>query len=86
MPKSKVRKKTVYTPPTTVRPVASRKRRASPVVVPAIAVALLFLGVAWLVVFYITKGQYPVTSLHNWNLAVGFAGLVAALGVLTQWR
>lgn len=86
MPKSKVRKKTVYTPPTNVRPVASRKLRPSRAVVPAAAVALLLLGVAWLIVFYISRGSLPIRSLHNWNLAVGFAGLVAALGVLTQWR
>lgn len=85
MPKSTVRKKTVYTPPTDVKPVV-RKHKASPRFVPVLAVVLLVVGIAWLVVYYLSSGQYPITPLKVGNLAVGFACLIAALGVLTQWR
>lgn len=89
MPKSRVRKKKVYTPPTDVRPAAATvagKRRPSPRWVPVVAVGLIVLGIAWLVTYYMTQGSYPVESLSYWNLAIGFGMLVASLGVLTQWR
>ena len=86
MPKSRVRKKTVYVPPTDVRPSPSRKRGPSSRWLPISAVALLVIGVVWLVVYYLSEGVYPVKSIEVWNLAVGFALLVAALGVLTRWR
>lgn len=85
MPKSKVRKKTVYTPPTDIKPVV-RKYKASPQFVPVCAVVLLVAGITWLVIYYLSSGQYPITALSVWNLAVGFAFLITALGVLTQWR
>jgi hypothetical protein len=88
VPKSRVRKKKVYTAPTDVRPSAAavRKKRPSPRWVPAVAVALIVLGIAWLVVYYLTGTKWPVQQFGYWNLAVGFGMLVASLGVLTQWR
>ena len=86
MPKSRVRKKTVYVPPADVRPAATRKRGPSPRWLPATAVALLLLGVAWLVVYYLSQGTYPVKPFGPWNMAVGFGMLVAALSLLTRWR
>lgn len=86
MPKSRVRKKTVYVPPDDVRPASTRKRGPSPRWVPVAAVVLLVLGITWLVVYYLSQGTLPVEALKAGNLAVGFAMLVAALGLLTQWR
>jgi hypothetical protein len=88
VPKSRVRKKKVYTPPTGVRPAAAtaRKRKPSGRWVPGVAVALILAGIAWLVTYYMTQGAYPIEKLSYWNLAVGFGLLVASLGVLTQWR
>lgn len=85
MPKSKVRKKTVYTPPAEVRP-ASAKKKPSPPWVPILAVVLLVLGIAWLVTYYLSQAAYPVGAIGFWNLAVGFGMLILALVVLTQWR
>jgi len=86
VPKSRVRKKTVYVPPADVRPPASRQRGPSPRWLPISAVVLLVVGVLWLVVYYLSQGIYPIKSITAWNLAVGFGLLVAALGVLTRWR
>lgn len=44
------------------------------------------MGVAWLVVFYLSQGLYPVSSWRYWNLAVGFGTMVAALGILSKRR
>jgi hypothetical protein len=87
VPKSRVRQKKVYTPPTDVAPrVTTLNKRPSSLWVPVTAVALVVAGIAWLVTFYLSDGQYPVLSWRYWNLAIGFGALVAALAVFTRWR
>lgn len=87
MPKSQVRKKKVYTPPTDVRPSSmATSRKPSPRWLPMTAVALIVLGIAWLVVYYLSDTQYPVASWRYWNLAIGFGAMVASLAVLSRWR
>jgi Cell division protein CrgA len=87
VPKSQVRKKKVYTPPADVRPSGTASaKKPSPVWLPATAVALIFFGIAWLVVYYLTETDYPVQSWGYWNLAVGFGSMVASLIVLSRWR
>jgi hypothetical protein len=88
VPKSSVRKKKVYTPPADVRPTTTTatRKKPSPVALPITAVSLIVVGIAWLVVYYLSEGAYPVASWKYWNLAVGFGGMVAALGILSRWR
>ena len=93
MPKSTVRKKKVYTPPAEMRPQqTAAANKPSPVWVPALAVTLIVVGIAWLVVYYLTNGFFDVSALGvlnrlgYWNLAIGFGCMVAALGVLSKWR
>lgn len=89
MPKSHVRKKKVYTPPADIRATAvtaAAAKRPSPIWLPITAVSLIVFGIAWLVVFYLSSGQYPVLSWRYWNLAIGFGAMIAALGLLSRWR
>ncbi|GLY99225.1 cell division protein CrgA [Actinoplanes sp. NBRC 103695] len=87
MPKSQVRKKKVYTPPTDVRPAANaNSKKPSPVWLPVSAVTLIVLGIGWLVVYYLSEQQYPVEAWRYWNLAVGFGAMVASLAILARWR
>jgi Cell division protein CrgA len=87
VPKSNVRKKKVYTPPTELRPASpTTSRKPSPVWVPAVSVGLIVAGIGWLVVFYLSQGLYPVYPWRFWNLAVGFGAIVAASGILARWR
>ena len=83
MPKSRVRKRTVYTPP----PPKSRRRKASaPWVGPTIVVCLI-LGLAWIVAYYITGGSFPgMSALGAWNLVVGLAFIIAGVTLSTRWR
>jgi hypothetical protein len=53
---------------------------------PVSAVALICFGIAWLVVFYITAGEYPVASWRYLNLVVGFGAMVGSLAILSRWR
>lgn len=87
MPKSQVRKKKVYTPPTDVRPTATAAtRKPSPVWLPILAVTLIVVGIGWLVVYYLSEQAYPVATWGYWNLAVGFGAMVASLILLSRWR
>jgi len=62
------------------------EKRPSPVWLPVTAVVLIVLGIAWLVVYYLSQGEYPVMSWQYWNIAVGFGAMVVALGLLSKWR
>jgi hypothetical protein len=89
VPKSHVRKKKVYTPPADIRPLAvtgAAAKKPSPMWLPIASVALIVTGIAWLVVFYLSSGSFPVRSWGYWNLAIGFGAMVAALGMLSRWR
>ena len=83
MPKSRVRKRTVYTPP----PRRSGRRNVSPPWVGPTIAALLVVGLAWIAVYYITQNGVPgMSALGNWNLVVGFAFVIAAVVLATRWR
>ena len=82
MPKSRVRRKTEYTPP----PTRSAKKRVSPRWVAPLMVGLFLVGIVWLILFYVSNNAIPVSALGNWNLLVGFGFIVAGFGVSTQWR
>ena len=93
MPKSQVRKKKVYTPPAELRPQqTAAAKRPSPIWLPITAVALIVVGIAWLVIYYLTNGFLDVDALSAlgklgyWNLAIGFGCMVGALGLLSKWR
>ncbi len=82
MPKSRVRKRAVYTPPA-----RSTKAKISPRwLVPTMVFCLVF-GLAWIAVFYVTSGTIPLMSaLGNWNLLVGFAFIIGGVVLSTRWR
>ena len=90
MPKSKVRKKSVYTPPEGVlQNRASRARAAqpSPSWYAPLMVALLVLGLAWIVVYYVAGDKIGfMATLGAWNFAIGFGAMVAGLVISMRWR
>ncbi|MEU6525966.1 cell division protein CrgA [Streptomyces sp. NPDC046924] len=84
MPKSRIRKKADYTPPP-AKQTTDLKLNSSSWVAP-VMLALFLIGLAWIVVFYVTDGQLPVKDLGNWNIVVGFGFIAAGFGVSTQWK
>lgn len=88
MPKSKVRKKTAYTPPTD-RQTPVKVKAAGPSSLPykIVMFGLMLLGLAWLVVNYLAGEKIGFMSeLGNWNFAIGFALMISGLLMTMKWR
>jgi hypothetical protein len=90
VPKSRVRKKAAYTPPSNVLPSASvtaKKKAPSPAWYPVVMVTLMLLGLAYIVVYYIAVERVPIMrDLGAWNFVVGFGLMVSGLGMAVRWR
>ncbi|MGH3438406.1 MAG: cell division protein CrgA [Sciscionella sp.] len=88
MPKSKVRKKAVYTPPADRRtPVKAKVAGPSHPVYIVVMLGLMVLGLAWLVVYYLAQDKIPmIGALGSWNFAIGFALMIAGLLMTMKWR
>ena len=84
MPKSRVRKKPVYTPPAEARP---KKRRVSPVWLAPTMIASFIIGLAWISLYYVTQGDMPgLRTLGGWNLVCGFSLIVFGVVLATRWH
>ncbi|MDB1086278.1 cell division protein CrgA [Streptomyces sp. ACA25] len=87
MPKSRIRKNKDGSAPKpekkseTKIDLSSGRRWVAPLML-----AMFLVGLAWIVVFYITQGDYPVGALGNWNIVVGFGFIAAGFVVSTQWK
>jgi len=46
----------------------------------------MLLGLAWIIVFYVSQGRYPISELESWNMLIRFG--IAFIGFLmtTRWR
>lgn len=47
---------------------------------------LMLLGLAWIIVFYVSQGTLPVKDLKDWNILVGFGILFVGFLMTTRWR
>jgi hypothetical protein len=48
--------------------------------------ALFLIGLAWIVVFYVSATKLPIETLGNWNIVVGFGFIAGGFVVSTQWK
>jgi cell division protein CrgA len=85
VPKSKVRKKAVYTPPQ-----KSQKVEVSPRWLAPTMITCWLIGLAWIATFYVTAStdtNVPLmTDLSNWNLGIGFGLIIIGVVLSTRWR
>lgn len=82
MPKSKSpRQRAAYTPPPT-----SKAKVPNPTWFVPVMVGLMIAGLAWIVATYLSQTLYPIPKIGSWNLAIGFALLLAGFGMTTRWR
>ncbi|WP_019874463.1 cell division protein CrgA [Sporichthya polymorpha] len=81
MPKSRIRKKDKPAP----EPKPASLGPSAPWVAPLMLGLFLF-GLIWIVVYYVSNGDYPIGSLDNYNLLVGFGFITGGFITSTQWR
>jgi hypothetical protein len=86
VPESHVRKKDDYTPPPKPVTTTNAKKIRSTAWVAPTMVTLLVLGLAWVVVYYLTQAELPIAALGDWNLAIGLALIAAGCVVATRWK
>ncbi len=89
MPKSKVRKKPDA--PLRSSSAPTRQLAPSPSWYPIVMGGVLLLGLAYLVVYYLTSsGTSPhvpvMAGLGAWNFAVGFGVMLLGLVMAVRWR
>jgi hypothetical protein len=84
VPKSRVRKKPVYTPP--AAKTSARRKVSPPWLVPAM-LACFIVGLVWITLYYVTAANMPgLRVLGAWNLVGGFGLIVAGVVLATNWR
>lgn len=84
MPKSRIRRRADFTPP------PERQARGAGISgrwIAPIMVTLLVLGLAWIVVYYVTEASLPLMSqLGGWNLVIGMGLITAGFVAATKWK
>ena len=46
----------------------------------------MILGLAWIIVFYVSGSSAPVPALGNFNILVGFGIMFIGFLMTTRWR
>lgn len=94
MPESKSRKKK----PAAVDPawaarqaeIAKAESKGNPAWLVPVMLGLMVIGLVWIVTYYLTAnrmgGGFPIPPLRAWNLAIGFALIIAGFGLTTRWK
>jgi hypothetical protein len=82
-----VRKKTEPTLRTSTLAPSGHAVRPSPRWYPIVMAAILVIGLAWIVVYYLAGSSVPLMKdLGAWNFAVGFGLMVIGLGMAVRWH
>lgn len=82
VPESKSRKKAAYVAP----PAKAKTKKPNPPWFVPVMVGLMVLGLAWIVVTYLSQSQFPIPGIRQWNLGIGFVLMMAGFGMTTRWR
>lgn len=83
MPKSNVRKQADYVPPPPKR--IRTQARVQAWTAP-IMVTLFLLGLAWIVVYYISRAEFPIGAFGDWNLLIGLLMIAGGFVAATRWK
>jgi hypothetical protein len=81
VPKSRVRSKSVYTPPP-----RSTKAKVSPRWLVPTMLGCLLVGLAWISTYYMSSQGLPIKALAAWNLVIGFGFIVSGVILATKWH
>ena len=83
MPKSRLRRRRIFTPPRE-RPQAIRV--GSPRWLVPLMITCFVVGLLWVVVYYITQTEYPIGGIGLWNMGIGFGLIIVGFILSTRWK
>ena len=69
-----------------VRPTQAREQAPNPVWFKPLMFGFMILGLAWIIVFYVSGSSAPIPSLQNWNILIGFGIMFIGFLMTTRWR
>ena len=78
---SKKREKAVYKPPR-----RAGKERKNPAWFAPTMTAFYLVGLAWILVYYVSRAEYPVPGFGQGNLLSGFGLLIVGFLMTTRWK
>ena len=85
MPRSRIRRRSDYTPPPPKKP-GGASLGGSRWVVPTM-LFLLIGGLAWICTYYLAGQDIPfMADLQGWNLAIGMVMITGGFLVATRWK
>jgi len=58
----------------------------NPVWFKPIMIGLMLVGLAWVLVFYLSGSQFPIPGIEGWNLVIGFGIAFVGFLMTTRWR
>lgn len=58
----------------------------NPVWFKPIMFGLMLLGLAWILVYYISGTGWPIPTIGAWNIAVGFGIMFVGFLMTTRWK
>jgi hypothetical protein len=67
-------------------PAASDETTPNPVWFKPIMFGLMLIGLAWIIVYYISNTTLPIASIGAWNIVVGFGIAFVGFLMTTRWR
>ncbi len=82
MPESRSRKKATYVAP----PTKAAAKKPNPRWFVPVMVGLMVFGLAWVVVTYLSRSEFPIPGVGQWNLAIGLGFIMAGFVMTMRWR
>ena len=65
---------------------AGRENLPNPVWFKPIMFGFMLLGLAWIIVYYLSQASWPVPGINEGNIAIGFGFLIIGFFMTTRWR
>lgn len=58
----------------------------NPVWFKPVMFGFMLVGLAWIIVFYLSQTSWPIPSLGSWNILIGFGIMFIGFLMTTRWR
>ena len=63
-----------------------RDNLPNPVWFKPLMFGFMLVGLAWIIVFYLTNSSWPIPNLGAGNIAIGFGLIIIGFFMTTRWR